>query len=53
VVTFEDESPHTTPGEQEGGGQTAAGLAEMILRMLGVPPDDARDIARRPLPDLA
>ncbi|MGW0470709.1 TetR/AcrR family transcriptional regulator [Streptomyces coeruleorubidus] len=33
--------------------ETAAGLAEMILRMLGVPPDDARDIARRPLPDLA
>ncbi|OEJ23475.1 TetR family transcriptional regulator [Streptomyces agglomeratus] len=31
----------------------ASGLAEMVLRMLGVPPDDARDVARRPLPDPA
>ncbi|MFD9391397.1 TetR/AcrR family transcriptional regulator [Streptomyces sp. NPDC060000] len=33
--------------------EAAANLAEMVLRMLGVPPDDARDIARHPLPDLA
>ncbi len=31
----------------------ASGLAEMVLRMLGVPPDDARDVARSPLPDPA
>jgi AcrR family transcriptional regulator len=31
--------------------ESASNLAEMVLRMLGVPPDDARDIARRPLPD--
>ncbi|NGO10070.1 TetR/AcrR family transcriptional regulator [Streptomyces sp. HC44] len=29
--------------------EAAANMAEMILRMLGVPPDDARDIARQPL----
>lgn len=28
-------------------------IAEDLLRMLGVPPDEARDISRRPLPDLA
>ncbi|WAU82522.1 TetR family transcriptional regulator [Streptomyces sp. Qhu-G9] len=32
--------------------EAAANLAEMVLRMLGIPPDDARDIARHPLPDL-
>ncbi|CAM5289806.1 TetR family transcriptional regulator OS=Streptomyces canus OX=58343 GN=AQJ46_02370 PE=4 SV=1 [Streptomyces canus] len=26
-------------------------LAEMVLRMLGVPPDEAHEVARRPLPD--
>ncbi|MER6355930.1 TetR/AcrR family transcriptional regulator [Streptomyces sp. NPDC001634] len=34
------------------GDEAAAGLAEMVLRMLGVPSDDAREVARRPLPDL-
>lgn len=34
------------------GDETASNLAEMLLRMLGVPPEDARDVARRPLPDL-
>ncbi|MFG2961679.1 TetR/AcrR family transcriptional regulator [Streptomyces sp. NPDC048288] len=33
------------------GDEAAANLAEMVLRMLGVPPDDAREVARRPLPD--
>ncbi|TPQ22651.1 TetR/AcrR family transcriptional regulator [Streptomyces sporangiiformans] len=33
--------------------EAAANLAEIVLRMLGVPPDDARDVARHPLPDLA
>jgi hypothetical protein len=28
-------------------------LAEMLLPMLGVPQDDAHEVARRPLPDLA
>jgi AcrR family transcriptional regulator len=32
--------------------ETASNLAEMLLRMLGVPPEDAHDVARRPLPDL-
>ncbi|MET8169478.1 TetR/AcrR family transcriptional regulator [Streptomyces sp. NPDC005329] len=32
--------------------EAASNLAEMLLRMLGVPPEDARDVARRPLPDL-
>lgn len=35
------------------GDESAATLAEMVLRMLGVPPDDAREVARRPLPDAA
>ncbi|WP_328439552.1 TetR/AcrR family transcriptional regulator [Streptomyces sp. NBC_00457] len=35
------------------GDEAAAELAEMALRMLGVPPDDAHEVARRPLPDLA
>ncbi|MEU6590038.1 TetR family transcriptional regulator [Streptomyces sp. NPDC046881] len=35
------------------GDEAASNLAEMLLRMLGVPPEDARDVARRPLPDLA
>ncbi|MBT2422800.1 TetR family transcriptional regulator [Streptomyces sp. ISL-22] len=34
------------------GDEVAANLAEMLLRMLGVPPQDARDVARRELPDL-
>ncbi|OQR64536.1 TetR family transcriptional regulator [Streptomyces maremycinicus] len=34
------------------GDEAAADLAEMVLRMLGVGPDDAREVARRPLPDL-
>ncbi|GEC03623.1 putative TetR-family transcriptional regulator [Streptomyces spinoverrucosus] len=29
---------------------TARGMAEMMLRMLGVPPDEAREIAGRPIP---
>ncbi|GAB3011230.1 hypothetical protein GCM10023080_092200 [Streptomyces pseudoechinosporeus] len=35
------------------GDEAAANLAEMVLRMLGLSPDDAREVARRPLPDLA
>ncbi|GAA0266782.1 TetR/AcrR family transcriptional regulator [Streptomyces polychromogenes] len=35
------------------GDAAAVNLAEMVLRMLGVPPDDAHEVARRPLPDLA
>ncbi|MFF3941417.1 TetR/AcrR family transcriptional regulator [Streptomyces phaeofaciens] len=35
------------------GDEAASNLAEMVLRMLGVPPDDAHEVARRPLPDLA
>ncbi|WP_431682575.1 TetR/AcrR family transcriptional regulator [Kitasatospora sp. KL5] len=34
------------------GDGAAADLAEMMLRMLGVPPEDAREVSRRPLPDL-
>ncbi len=34
------------------GDEAAADLAEMALRMPGVPPDDAREVARRPLPDI-
>ncbi|MFD4503903.1 TetR/AcrR family transcriptional regulator [Streptomyces sp. NPDC058457] len=34
------------------GDEAAANLAEMALRMLGVPPDDAHEVARRPLPDI-
>ncbi|MEU0225514.1 TetR/AcrR family transcriptional regulator [Streptomyces sp. NPDC006284] len=34
------------------GDEAAANFAEMVLRMLGVPPDDAREVARRPLPDV-
>ncbi|WP_449351527.1 TetR/AcrR family transcriptional regulator [Streptomyces shaanxiensis] len=35
------------------GDQAAIDLAEMVLRMLGVPPSDAHEVARRPLPDTA
>ncbi|ROP55898.1 TetR/AcrR family transcriptional regulator [Streptomyces sp. PanSC9] len=35
------------------GDEAASDLAEMALRMLGVPADDARELTRRPLPDLA
>ncbi|MER5409381.1 TetR/AcrR family transcriptional regulator [Streptomyces sp. NPDC002769] len=34
------------------GDEAASDLAEMVLRMLGVPPDDAHQLTRRPLPDL-
>ncbi|MEU4270669.1 TetR/AcrR family transcriptional regulator [Streptomyces sp. NPDC026092] len=32
------------------GDEAAVNLAEMALRMLGVPPNDAHEVARRPLP---
>jgi len=32
------------------GEESAASLAEMALRMLGLPQGEAREIARRPLP---
>jgi hypothetical protein len=35
------------------GDEAAVNLAEMVLRMLGAPPDDAHDVVRRPLPDLS
>ncbi|OIK07919.1 TetR family transcriptional regulator [Streptomyces monashensis] len=35
------------------GDEAAVDLAEMVLRMLGLPADDAHEVARRPLPDLA
>ncbi|MFH9006062.1 TetR/AcrR family transcriptional regulator [Streptomyces afghaniensis] len=35
------------------GDDAAVDLAEMVLRMLGVPSDDAHEVARRPLPDPA
>ncbi|MEV5610860.1 TetR/AcrR family transcriptional regulator [Streptomyces sp. NPDC052225] len=35
------------------GDEAASNLAEMALRMLGVPAADAHDVARRPLPHLA
>ncbi|MER6155574.1 TetR/AcrR family transcriptional regulator [Streptomyces sp. NPDC001868] len=34
------------------GDEAATNLAELILRMLGVPPDEAHDISRLPLPGL-
>ncbi|MEV8532658.1 TetR/AcrR family transcriptional regulator [Streptomyces sp. NPDC051211] len=34
------------------GDEAASNLAEMLLRMLGIPPADAREVARRPLPAL-
>ncbi|MCI3273939.1 TetR/AcrR family transcriptional regulator [Streptomyces cylindrosporus] len=34
------------------GDEAAANLAEMVLRMLGLPADDAHEVARRPLPEL-
>ncbi|UUU25802.1 TetR/AcrR family transcriptional regulator [Streptomyces sp. DSM 40750] len=34
------------------GDEAASNLAELLLRMLGLSSDDARDVARRPLPDL-
>ncbi|MFF3200857.1 TetR/AcrR family transcriptional regulator [Streptomyces sp. NPDC002962] len=34
------------------GDEAASNLAEMLLRMLGLPPRDAHEVARRPLPDL-
>ncbi|MBC2907903.1 TetR/AcrR family transcriptional regulator [Streptomyces cupreus] len=33
------------------GDEAAMNLAEMVLRMLGLPADDAHEVARRPLPD--
>ncbi|MFJ7077555.1 TetR/AcrR family transcriptional regulator [Streptomyces sp. NPDC098781] len=35
------------------GDEAATSLAEMVLRMLGVPPDEAHEVARRPLPDVS
>ncbi|GAQ62738.1 TetR/AcrR family transcriptional regulator [Streptomyces scabiei] len=35
------------------GDEAAVNLAEMVLRMLGLLPDDAHEVARRPLPDPA
>ncbi|MGW3247983.1 TetR/AcrR family transcriptional regulator [Streptomyces sp. NPDC001070] len=32
------------------GDKAASNLVEMVLRMLGVPPDDAYEVTRRPLP---
>lgn len=32
------------------GDEAASNLAEMVLRMLGLTPDEAREVARRPLP---
>ncbi|MFJ6079928.1 TetR/AcrR family transcriptional regulator [Streptomyces sp. NPDC092369] len=34
------------------GDETASNLAELLLRMLGLPPGDAHDVARSPLPDV-
>ncbi|MET8471465.1 TetR/AcrR family transcriptional regulator [Streptomyces sp. NPDC006422] len=34
------------------GDDAAVNLAEMVLRMLGVPSADAHEVARRPLPEL-
>lgn len=34
------------------GDEAASNLAELLLRMLGLAPEDAREVARRPLPDL-
>ncbi|WP_406004911.1 TetR/AcrR family transcriptional regulator [Streptomyces sp. NBC_00637] len=34
------------------GDEAAVDLAEMVLRMLGLSPDEAHEVARRPLPDL-
>ncbi|MFJ8142822.1 TetR/AcrR family transcriptional regulator [Streptomyces sp. NPDC096013] len=33
------------------GDEAAVTLAEMVLRMLGLPADEAHEVARRPLPD--
>jgi len=33
------------------GDEAAVNLAEMVLRMLGLPADEAHEVARRPLPD--
>ncbi|MGW5430866.1 TetR/AcrR family transcriptional regulator [Streptomyces sp. NPDC004059] len=35
------------------GDEAASDLAEMVLRMLGLAADDAHEVTRRPLPDLA
>ncbi|MEW2306158.1 TetR/AcrR family transcriptional regulator [Streptomyces sp. NPDC006655] len=35
------------------GDEAAVNLAEMVLRMLGLPADDAHEVALRPLPDAA
>ncbi|MEU9573417.1 TetR/AcrR family transcriptional regulator [Streptomyces massasporeus] len=35
------------------GDEAAANVAEMVLRMLGVTPTEAHEVARRPLPDPA
>lgn len=41
--------PHLAQPDANGD-EAAAAMAEMMLRMLGVPADEARDIADRPLP---
>lgn len=38
---------------ERDGDEEASNLAEMVLRMLGLPPDEAREVARRPLPELS
>ncbi|SNX66294.1 TetR family transcriptional regulator [Streptomyces sp. TLI_55] len=35
------------------GDEAAVNLAEMVLRMLGLPADEAHEVARHPLPDAA
>jgi hypothetical protein len=35
------------------GDEAASELAEMVLRMLGLPSADAHEVTRRPLPYLA
>ncbi|MBK1787542.1 TetR/AcrR family transcriptional regulator [Prauserella cavernicola] len=35
------------------GDATAIGMAELVLRMLGLRPDDAAEVARRPVPPVA
>ncbi|MEV6238517.1 TetR/AcrR family transcriptional regulator [Lentzea sp. NPDC051838] len=42
---------HAEPERDDAA--TTDQVAEDLLRMLGVPPDEARDISRRPLPDVS
>ncbi|MGW6929393.1 TetR/AcrR family transcriptional regulator [Lentzea sp. NPDC054927] len=41
---------HAEPGRDDAAATDQ--VTEDLLRMLGVPPDEARDISRRPLPDV-